>query len=143
MSQQIYKFASKGKTEYKTTIQGSESKAVRNTLSMKDLEQQLVFNFFETLGNKEADGRESDENEDEYMTVYLTESGSKEFTRYVLEVLTQIRNFYKLEVYADPNFEDNSDPEKQQIFFDNKMDEIKLEDYIKHIRAGCIKNDAN
>ena len=48
-----------------------------------------------------------------------------------------------MEVYADPSFEEGGDPEKQQIYFENKMDEIKLEDYIKHIRAGCLKNDAN
>lgn len=77
------------------------------------------------------------------MAVYLTESSKKEFNRYILEVLTQIRNFYKLEVYVDPKFEESADPDKQKIFFENKMDEIKLEDYIKHIRAACYKNDAN
>ena len=145
VSQQIYKYASKGKNEYKSTIQGSaDNKVVRNTLNMKDPEQHLVMNFFEMMKNGELEQHDTEENEEEFMTVYLTESSSKEFNRYILEVLTQIRNFYKLEVFADANFDEGgTDPEKQQIIFENKMDEIKLEDYIKHIRAGCLKNDAN
>lgn len=30
------------------------------------------------------------------MTVYLGESSIKEFNRFILDVLTQIRNYYKL-----------------------------------------------
>lgn len=34
-----------------------------------------------------------------------------------------------------------NDEEKKNIIFENKMDDIKLNDFIKHIRASCIKND--
>ena len=72
VSQQIYKYASKGKIQYKNSVQPTESKGVRNTLSMKDLEQHLVMNFFEMVGKANEEPESADENEDEFMTVYLT-----------------------------------------------------------------------
>ena len=91
--------------------ENTDNKVVRNTLSMKDLEQHLVMNFYEMMKNGEVEHHDSDENDEEFMTVYLTESDSKEFNRYILEVLTQIRNFYKLEAFADPSFEEgDTDP---------------------------------
>ena len=38
VSQQIYKYASKGKTEYLNSLNNMEVNPVRNTVSMKDLE---------------------------------------------------------------------------------------------------------
>lgn len=65
VSQQIYKYASKGKTEYKSNVKTVESQPVRNTLSMKDLEQHLVMNFFETIGiGKNQDHESGDENDE-------------------------------------------------------------------------------
>ena len=39
---------------------------------MKDLEQHLVMNFFEMVGKANEEPESADENEDEFMTVYLT-----------------------------------------------------------------------
>ena len=47
MSQQIFRYASKGKKEYQNSINNPEVSAVRTTLNMKDLEQQLVMSFFD------------------------------------------------------------------------------------------------
>lgn len=47
VSQQIFKYANKGKQGYQQMVSGAEAVSARNTLSMKDLEQHLVMNFFD------------------------------------------------------------------------------------------------
>lgn len=63
------------------------------------------------------------------MTVYLGETSSKEFNRFILDVLTQIRNYYKLELYIDTAFEEEGqdvDDDKHQMFLESKMDDLKV-----------------
>jgi hypothetical protein len=71
--------------------------------------------------------------------VYLNESGKRQFNKYVLQTITQIQSYYKLEVFVNPEFEDENGITQQEIN-EAKMDEIKLQDYLKHIRTSCIKN---
>ncbi len=48
-------------------------------------------------GAKEEEAeKEAEENEDEFMIVYLSESSTKEFNRVILDVVSQIRSYYKL-----------------------------------------------
>lgn len=53
--------------------------------------------FFDMGGAKEEEAeKEAEENEDEFMIVYLSESSTKEFNRVILDVVSQIRSYYKL-----------------------------------------------
>lgn len=60
VSQQIFRYASKGKKEYQNSINNPEVSPIRTTLNMKDLEQQLVMNFFD-MTTKDGPVEQKDE----------------------------------------------------------------------------------
>jgi hypothetical protein len=59
-----------------------------------------------------------------------------------LDVLNQFRAYDKLEVQIDgPLNEGDGEEVKQKKFVEKKINEIKLDDYLKHIRTNCKKNE--
>lgn len=79
------------------------------------------------------------------MTIYLNETSKGRFEKCILDVVYQIGNYLKLEIYSDPEFVDRNfnDEEKKNIILENKMDDLKMGDFMKHIRNNCIKNDCS
>lgn len=81
------------------------------------------------LGKEEENSREDDDDDDEeFMTVYLDENSKSKFDKFILDVLFQISNYLKLEIYADPEFNDlnYTDEEKKNIIKENKIEDIKV-----------------
>lgn len=64
------------------------------------------------------------------MIVYLSESSNKEFNRIILDLVSQIRSYYKLETYMMSSLtldDEHGDEEKQKMFMENKLDDLKQE----------------
>ena len=112
--QQIYKYATRQKTkEEPTALRSTIGMASRNTMNLQALQYHILENMI--ANTNENDDKEAEEDDDELLTVYLNESGKKEFNKFVFETLTQIQSYYKLELYVNPEFDDENGPMDEQL----------------------------
>lgn len=63
----------------------------RGSVSMKNLQENIMMNMLDT-GNIP----EIDDEDEEFMPIYLEENNQNQFDRCVLDVLSQIANYLKL-----------------------------------------------
>ena len=145
VSQKIYKFATQSKKK-ETPIEAVNNRGTfiadqlvnRGTVNLNFLQQALLSKFAEGGEDKQAEEPDSDD-DDNYITVYLSDNDKKTFNKFILDTFSEIQHYYKYTIIVDELGEGSEYGAVQEEVENLKKYGLSTEEYVKRMKGSCMK----
>lgn len=110
----------------------------RSTLNLDSLQQHLLVHLLE--GNELEQDSEEDDDEN-YLTVYLVETDKKGFNKFIFDTFSEIQHYYKYSLILDECGEGDLQVVGEEEVGKLKKYGLTIEEYTKRIKGSCTKNN--